>query len=280
MINIPQIKESQLRNGFLKIGSGPLNILLIGSCRSISYLNYFNDVNGDNSFTIHFIDPFKWNWDQHGNRVNLKDALIRCESDNRILEVLKSCSWFIHEYYESYEMFNTAPNSPKNIHQYGIKPEIDITIPNYDNIYILFTDVLREHKDLWEESRIHLRDNGSLSIQLQGSIADKGLSDVEKICRRFELFSDFPEMAQKFRYEWRNVRYFWTTNHVSSQFTVAIFRMMMGKLPGLKVPESMWNKWLSEDMFSSPCTPVTKYDVDNYALKWNIPLSPLVLPHP
>lgn len=277
MINTVSAKNEQLTLGFTKSGTGPVNILVMGSCRSIPYANYLVDLNKNNQWTVHFIDPFYHNWDSSGNRVELKSSLIECELNVRLLDVLKSVHWFIHENYESYEMFNTNPSREKNIFQFGIKPDIELVVPNYDNLFILFSDVLSEHKDLQAEAKVEIGTMGGLSLGLQQRISKKGLEDVEKFCRLCELFSTFPEMAKKFRNEWMKIRYFWTMNHVTSHFTVAVFRMVIDRLPSVKVPDALWDKWTREDSLSSHRVPVTKYDVDNYGLTWTDPIVDLVL---
>lgn len=62
MINTVSIKQQQLTNTYLKTGSGPDSILIMGSCRVAPYVNYFNLWNeqNDNPFTIYTLDPLNY----------------------------------------------------------------------------------------------------------------------------------------------------------------------------------------------------------------------------
>lgn len=274
MIDTICTKKDQLDHGSYRLGHGPEIMLLIGSCRAVPYLNYFDYLSHNNRFTVHFIDPFNWHWDVQDNLIADYEAKINSlECDPRLLDLFKSADWYVHEYYEHYGMFNSSKDQPKNIYQFGLNPKHDITIPNFRDKFILFQDVVRFNQEIREQA---LKQK-PLSHELQEQIRLIGLNNVDKfweICHK----SDFPEMGSIFLDNWRKVRYFQTMNHVSNQFTMAIFRLLNDKHLHLDAPQNFWNKAMSEDLYRTPCTPVTQYDVDNYNLHWGCAIEQLQIP--
>ena len=57
MIGTADTKAQQLTSrGYWESGSGPEKVLIVGSCRSIAYLNYLARYNaGTNRYTLRFI---------------------------------------------------------------------------------------------------------------------------------------------------------------------------------------------------------------------------------
>lgn len=238
MIDTIITKEEQLRNGWFEVGSGKVTILIVGSCRSVPYLNYLHRFNKiAQIFTIRFIDPFNWHWNARGEPVDYEAQINSLEGNDRIRKMLSSTDLYIHEYYQSFGMFNSSPDSPKNIYQFGMNPKLDITIPNFNDVHVL------------------------------GQPPEIGLANLEKfykICRK----TSFPEMADYFRYMWREKRMFWSSNHVSRHFTLYIFRAMSEKYLKIHLPDQFWNDVEHEDLFANTPDPVSQQDIDNYQLKW------------
>ncbi len=92
MINTSQTQLAQLRHGFYKSGSGPTILLLLGSCRTLAYLNYLHQWNchSGNKLTIYRMDPTDYHWNEQGQVGDFQAKVKACESDQRILDVLKS----------------------------------------------------------------------------------------------------------------------------------------------------------------------------------------------
>jgi len=123
MISTIESKQQQLINGFYQTGTGPQQILILGSCRTLPYTSYlkrWNDTNGDR-FTIRRIDACDWTV----SNVDI-DSL---ENDQRILPVIRGTNIFIHEHLTSYGFVNTDKEAEKNIYQFKMYPAIDISIP-------------------------------------------------------------------------------------------------------------------------------------------------------
>ena len=257
LINTLDVKIAQQEKGSYSCGTGPETILLIGSCRSINYLNYlklWNEGNG-NRFTIHHLDPFNWNFKMVNGieeRTDFEATINALETDSRILELLAKTDIYLHEYYSQFGMFNTDKQAEKNIHQFGLLPKVDICIPNFNDLFILYNDLMTFDKET--------QDNPN-DIELAKS---KGLKAIEKfytICYK----SDFPEMADYFRFNWTTTRFFWTYNHISTDFSYKIWELLNNKFLNLE----NWDKYSNiNDMFASPCTKVHNNDRINYNIKW------------
>lgn len=243
-------KKQQLRNGFFQTGSGPRKILIMGSCRTMQFLNYFdqwNEMSG-NGLTIYYINPFDWHWNEHDDLVDLQAAVLSLEQDRRVLGVIASVDVFIHEHFGNYLMFNTDRSAEKNIYQFGMKADTDISVPNFHDHFILYNDfaAFGEVSENW---------------------AQLGLESVEKFCGICALTS-FPEMAQFFRNNWRNIRLFYTPNHTSKHFTYWLMQQMNEKYLHLPMTNEFWQRVRDDDMFASPCTAVHHKDIEAYQLTW------------
>ena len=245
MINTLNVKTEQLKNGSCKRGSGNKVILIIGSCRSINYFNYLVDWNekNNNVYTIHHLDPFNWNWDEQDNFINYEEKINSLETNDYILDLLETTDIYIHEYYENFGMFNT-----RNIYNFGLKPSLDICIPNFNDLFILENDI-----KLF---------NPNASAQ---EIKETGLKAIDKfyeIC----LKSDFPEMASYFKDNWKTIRLFWTSNHISKYFSGKIFELMNEKFLNLDID---YNEIMNGvDMFAYPNTETTPLDKLNHEMQW------------
>lgn len=273
MIDTIITKIEQLNKGYFTIGDGPEILLLVGSCRSVPYLNYFDYLNHNHKFTVHFIDPFNWHWDERGNLLQDYESKINSlENDLRLLALFPKVTWFLHEHYENYGMFNTDKTKPITIYQFCLQPKVDVTIPNFRDKFILFQDIVSFNKAIRDKA---VRE-GPLSVALQDEIKGIGLANIEKFCEICAL-TDLPEMATLFRSSWRVVRFFQTMNHISNRFSEAIFQLLNDKFLHLEAPTSFWDRIRREDLYASPCTRVTQYDVDNYGINWGCPIEPLKL---
>lgn len=259
MINTVQIKEQQLRNGTYKTGSGKEVILIIGSCRAVPYLTYLNDWNAinDNRFTIHFIDPFSFNWNLQEERTDYQAELIKQEKNEYLLDVLKNTSIFIHEFYANAEMFNCDKSAYKNIYQYGLRPEIDITLPNFNDVFILTRDIVSFDMAIKKQAIQDYNVIGKLSpqtLELIEKTRENNLQRFYDICGK----TDFPEFAGLFKNHYKQRRYFFTFNHISKHFSQTLFFLMNGKF--LKLDLSGYS--ISEvDLYANNYTELSEYDI-------------------
>lgn len=273
MIGTVDTKQMQLEQGYYSIGSGAEKLLLVGSCRSIAYLNYLARYNATaNRFTIRFVDPFNWHWNAQGELVDMDAAIRACEQDERILSMLEETDIFLHEWYAYFGIWNTDKSHSKSIYWFGMKPSLDICIPNFHDHFVLF------------QEQIDVNAGGCVNqIKLRGidavfsEMRQYGYATLEKfyeICRK----SSFPEFAEHFRMNWPHVRYFWTSNHISANFSLDLFRQLNDCFLHLPLTGDFWNEVCKEDQFSKPCTRVTRWDVEAYGLTWNAPVEELTLP--
>jgi hypothetical protein len=270
MINTQEIKIDQFAHGTFRLGTGPKTILIVGSCRSVPYLTYLGEWNAQNGnpFSIHFLDPFNWNWNMEGVRVDYHAELIKQEANAQLLETLSKTSIFIHEYYANAEMFNCDKNAEKNIYQFGLNPEVDICTPNFNDVFILTSDILRFHPEVMKIAVQDYNVNGKLSDQTLKSIEDVRISNLVRfmdICSK----TDFPEFAEIFMNDYKHKRFFWTFNHTSKLFAQTLFRLMNDKFLKLDLSNYQINEI---DLYENPRTYLTEYDL---GYTWNEEVKPL-----
>lgn len=224
-----------------------------------------------NPYRIQFIDPWGYHWSEDGKDQDFEAALIRAESDERILTTLRDATIFIHEHYENAGMFNTSSKTEKTIYQFGMKPRLNITIPNFHDHWILGLEQVMFDQELRGRLAVH----GRVTEELFQEMKERGLAEVEKFLRVCAL-SDFPDMGPYFQEHWTTERLFAKGNHVSKGFTLPIFRWMNEKYLHLPLSNDFWQGASQEDLFGNDCTPMTQFDVDAYGLKWPEPIKPLI----
>lgn len=248
------------------------SILIVGSCRSVPYLNYLNRYNemSGKPFRIQFIEPWNFHWDEANEFQDFDAALLRAESDDRILTAFRDATIFIHEHYECAGMFNTSVESQKNIYQFGLHPRLNITIPNFHDHWILGLEQVGSDPDL----RHRLEEAGGVTDALFLEMMQRGSEEVRKFLKVCSL-SDFPEMGPYFQDHWRTERMFCKGNHVSNKFTIPIFRWMNEKFLHLQLNDEFWSGASQEDLFGNDITPMTRFDVDAYGLTWPEEVKPL-----
>jgi len=271
-------KIEQLTSGWNRSGTGSQIVLVMGSCRSVPYFNFFHDLNADNRMSVYFIDPFYFNYNLAGEFVKLEEVLDAKEKDGKLLDLVRSVKWFVHEHFENFGMFNTSRERPKHIYQFGMNADIDLTIPNYHDHFILFQDHVNFDREIGQEARRQLRRDGALSSELCKKIIGRGQKDLDRfqlVCR----LSSFPEFGNTFAEQWTKTRYFWTCNHVTGEFTTAVMSLI-GQRLGLAVTPELIAKWKPDDIFSAHFTPVTPYDVEHYGVRWSEMVVPLKAPTP
>lgn len=270
MVNTVNTKKEQLSNGYFSIGTGEEVILIMGSCRSVPYMNYFAAFNNENEnkYTINFIDPFYNNWNEKDERVNYEEALSNCEKNEKLLEMLSSVDIFIHEYYNNAGLFNCDKNATKNIYQFGLSPKKDICIPNYNDCFVLFGDIVTFDVEMRKKAIQDYNSTGKLSEEVQQEIFQLSQVNLNKfydIC----LKSDFPEMKEFFQRNMRDRRMFWTYNHVSKEFTYFIFVRLLKRFLGIDLSEQFIRQiYQMPDMFANNYTYLTQFDLKWHGFNW------------
>lgn len=274
IINTINTKQQQLEKGYFSIGSGKETILIIGSCRSVPYCQYlsdWNEVNG-NIFTVCFIDPFNWNFDLQDNRTDFESIINSLEKHEGLLELFKKTDYFLHEWYAHFGMFNCDKNAEKNIYKFGMSPKMDVSIPAFNDLFIMFADIVTFDADMRKKATADFNVLGKLSYQTElelYSISQKYLQKFYNIC----ALSDLPEMKLFFEITFKDKRLFWTSNHVSREFTLAVFKLMNDKF--LHLDLSIGFNENHEDMFANNYTELTNYDIKWYDYNWGETIIPL-----
>jgi hypothetical protein len=250
MLDTVNTKPSHYTDGCFRTGTGENVVVILGSCRIFPYVNYFNRWNeGRNEFTIVVINIVNFAFDQHDNHVNSDHFTVQFETNPVLLGMLKRCRIFIHEHAENFGMFNTCDKARKNIYQFGLNPEMDIAVPNFHDRFVLEND--------WR----------SCGMEPPEDYLEKGESAIHQFTNQ-TILTSFPEFGDLFKDTWRDIRYFWTPNHVSSHFSILVFTLMNERFLRMPLTEEFWNGARQEDLFKTPCTEVTQRDRDGYRITW------------
>ncbi len=266
MINTLDIKQQQLVDGYYSTGSGPKNILVMGSCRVVNYVTYlkeWNEANG-NPFTIYSIDPFSWNWDIKGERTDYEAEILKQESNAKLLDMIGKVDIFIHEYYQNAGMFNCDKGASKNIYQFGMRPDVDVCIPNFNDLFILYNDIIAFDMELKRKVNQDINSFGRISDAVKEQLFSKSKSELNKfysICDK----SDVPEFKQYFKTSLGGPRLWWTCNHVSKYFTLAMFELINKKYLHLDLSKGYDTSHV--DIFANNITEITDIDREWYGYK-------------
>lgn len=284
-INTITTKRQQLETGYFKIGSGQTTISIIGSCRAVPYVVYLNKYNEqhNNPYTICFIDPFNFNYDLKDNRIDMQEKINSLETDLNVLNLLRNTDIFIHEYYANFGMFNCDRSAEKNIYQFGMgkinglesAKFIDICIPNWNDCFVLFNDILSFDTEMKKRA---LQD-----INVTGKLSDQTFREIKLIARQNYLKfydvcgkSDMPDMLQVFGENFTKVRFFWNSNHVSKHFTLSVFHFIRIIL-NIHVSAKFLIEIARDDMYANNYTYLTEYDIQAYNYQWGEEIKPLKL---
>lgn len=271
MINTVDIKRARDEVFTLHSNGKPEEVILIvGSCRCVAYLNYLHRYNesAGRPLRIHFIEPNDYCIGFNGDALS---DLPKAETNPAVIGAIRSATVFVHEWYAGYGLFNTDRAQFKNIYNFGMRAPIDITIPNFHDKFILFSEQLQ------------LRKNELLGYSKEQVISDMtayGLRAVNQflnVCAK----SSLPDFGNEFWRYWIQRRYFWTGNHISRHFHLSIFRRINDEFLHLPLDDSFWHGAATEDLFSNTPARVTQEDVDAYGLTWSTedtgPILPLTI---
>lgn len=274
------IKAIQREHGVFTIGSGPHSVMLLGSCRIVPYLNVFHRLNRDNRFTLYMVNVVNFMFDLEGKSQNPLDIISRFENNQKVMDILKSCRWFIHEYLEHYGMFNSSKSSEKNIYQFGMKPEADVDVPNFHDLFVLFRDQLRYNPDLRTQAELDLQFYNRLSDDIQARMKENGLREIGKFLTTCGQ-TNVPEVGKEFEDTWKSVRYFWTSNHITNHYVALVMKWINRNHLHMDTDDNAWYDLIGEDIYRTPHTHLTQYDVDNFGLSWKestVEIKPIPVP--
>lgn len=237
-------------------------VLILGSCRVVPYLNYFDQANAvcGNRFKIYAIDPINYVIDAAGNMLDTAGLLKALETDERFLSILRSVTIFVHEWLESFGILNTAT---PGIYDFGMAPRIDVTLANFHDVFLMFKDFAQFDPTL----------TGELTEEQQLRVFQEGEAHIERFCN-ICLKSSFPDFGAWFRENWLRVRLFHSFNHVSSAFTLELFRRANEQFLHLPLDDAYWTRIGSVDLYGNVSTPLCTYDVKWRPYSW--PDEPIV----
>jgi hypothetical protein len=235
-------------------------ILILGSCRVVPFLNYLDHANAvcGNRFKIYAIDPINYQVDSAGNHLDTAGLLKALETDEHFLSILRATTIFIHEHLQSFGILNTSKDAETNIYQFAMKPRIDINVANFHDVFILFNDFIAIDPQ-WQKE---------LSEDDERKIVELGERHIDRFCGICEQ-SSFPEFGPWFRSNYLERRLFHSFNHVSSGFTLEMFRLMNERFLKLPLDSAFWQNIGAHDLYANNSTPVTERDRKWRDFRWS-----------
>lgn len=257
-------------NGTHCAGFGPTCVVVLGSCRILPIVNALHYLN-DGKFELHCVNVVNFSFDDAGNQVDPNEYTKRFEANPVLLDVFRRCKVFIHEHVGNYAMFNTVPFQEKSVYKFGMNAGVDIILPNFHDIFILLQELVDFDSAIRDEAR------AGVSDALKAKVKERGLQQVERFLG-YCASSSIPEFGSIFRDTWRSTRYFWAGNHVSHQFTNAVFRLINDKFLKIADIDGALARVESDNMYSTPCTRITVHDREMYQLTWPQADEPLRIP--
>lgn len=234
-------------------------ILILGSCRVVPYLNYAAHANAvlGNKFKIYCIDPINYQVDSAGQHLDTAGLLKALETDEHFLSILKETTIFIHEHLQSFGILNTAKDAETNVYQFGMSPRVDVSIPNFHDCPILVED-FRALDPQWRRE---------LTAEDEKEIVRLGEGHIARFYGICQL-SSFPEFGDWFCDNYLERRLFHSFNHVSSAFTLEIFRLANEKFLHLPLDGNFWNHIGQQDIYANKQSYVTDADRRWRPFKW------------
>jgi len=159
-------------------------------------------------------------------------------------------------------MFNTLKEEGKSIYQFGINPKIDIQIPNWHNIFILYKDFISY--DPWK------KEINSFSGKIPENYLikiDKQISDnINTFCSNCNKTS-FPEMSLYFINNWKKIRMFWSLNHTSKNFTLPLWNWINEKFLSLPMTSNYLEEISKIDVLKEKGI-LYPYDIERTGIQW------------
>lgn len=236
----------------LKVGEpgADVQVLIVGSCRALPYLNYllaYNRAAKRNVFYTGYINPADLRTTTDHKPQDPLQAAERLLATPSVKKFLSGVEVLLCEHVENYGVLNTCERSV------GVRAHLHahtktFMIPNWNAMGVLRDDILA-----LGGNPEHQREVAKASL--------------EKFYRHCAL-STFPEMAIAFDAAWKDERWFWTHNHIARPFTEFIFSQWLLKMGLDQLPSDALAWTRSFDLFATPCTQVCQQDVDVLGLRW------------
>jgi len=180
--------------------------------------------------------------------------------------MLKSVDWFIHEYYKNAAMFNCDKNANDGIYSFGLAPKLDICIPSFNDIFTMFGDIVTFDVPARKMAIQDWNVLGKLSDQTITELATISQNNLQRFYDICQL-SDVPEMAIIVMANYKKTRYWWSYNHTTKNFTLAIFKLINDKYLHLDLTKGFDEN--HADMYANNYTKLTNEDVQAYGYQWD-----------
>jgi hypothetical protein len=217
IITSSYIEEKNSNNDIIIINNNvENNILFIGSCRMVAFINYFyNDERFKNKYNYLCVMVHK--------TVELSKTL---DTNEYIKSLINKSKILICEYMVNFNYFNTARNRDLNIFKIYDNFELVISLPNFD-VFLYTKDIIRVDKYCNDNFILYLNDNINIEI-LTNILKIYRNNQINKYCKIIEK-SSLSELKEFILNNYLNFRLEHTSNHPTNLLLYEMYKLILHK---------------------------------------------------
>lgn len=215
------------------------NILFIGSCRILPFLNYYNAID-DEDLKRNIYGVLV-----HTKKRNYCDT----ELKEKIREILVNTDIIVSESLKAFDFLNSNPNTVPSIYS-----EFDLS---NKRVFIIPNLVLVEyHSEIFNTFKVEHKDANEFHIQSYERFRNKCIS---------LNYHDFWEKIDKYHH---TVKLFATHNHPTRVLSLLLFKYFVQKIKNIVLPLSFFEYFMKIKFLEGNDIPIFQIDVDTYDIKY------------
>ena len=217
IITSSYIEEINSNNDIIIINNNvENNILFIGSCRMVAFINYFyNDERFKNKYNYLCVMVHK--------TVELSKTL---DTNEYIKSLINKSKILICEYMVNFNYFNTSRNRDLNIFKIYDNFELVISLPNFD-VFIYTKDIIRVDKYCNDKFILYLNNNINIET-LTNILKIYRNNQINKYCKTIEK-SSLLELKEFILNNYLNLRLEHTSNHPTNLLLYEMYKLILHK---------------------------------------------------
>jgi hypothetical protein len=257
-ITLSDIVSKNEKNEILIINNNANeNILFIGSCRIIAFVNYF------------------YNDDFFGKKYNYIVILAHVTSElsktidtnEYIKSLIFNSKILVAEYLVSFNYINTSRQSEKNIFQIYDNFDLYISLPNYQDILSYTEDIIQFNEPCRNYYKLYITNNITL-IEFSNKLKDYRDSEINRYSKIIDK-TEFKDLSTFVLENYKNIRLAFSLNHPTNNLLIEMYRILLHKFFNRTIPESVIQ--INKDSFLGGVPGQQKLTYyDKFCLDYNI----------
>ena len=215
------------------------NILFIGSCRIIPFLNYYNA-----------IDDEELKRDIYGVLVHTKKKNY-CDNElkEKVRDILINTDIIVAELIKSYDFLNTNPDTVPSIYsEFDLSNKKVFLIPNLI--------LIKYHYQIFNTFKVEYQDANEFHKQSYERLRNTCIS------------LNYHDFWKKFEKYYHTIKLFSTHNHPTRVLSLLLFKYFIQKIKNIVLPVSFYEKFMKISFIEDNATPIFQIDVDTYNIKY------------